>query len=71
MIERLESTLNRYNELSNELSKPEVLSNVELMTKLSKEQSSISEIVDKYKEYKKVLSDLEEAKELLNDKEMA
>ena len=55
MIERLETTLNRYNELSEELSKPEVLSNVELMTALSKEQASISEIVEKYKEYKKIL----------------
>ena len=71
MIERLEATLNRYNEITEELSKPEVLSNVELMTTLSKEQSSIKETVEKYKEYKKVLSDLEEAKELLNDKEMA
>ena len=71
MIERLETTLKRYNEISEELSKPEVLSNVELMTTLSKEQSQISEIVDKYKVYKKVLSDLEEAKELVNDKEMA
>ena len=71
MIERLETTLKRYNEISEELSKPEVLSNVELMTTLSKEQSQISEIVEKYKEYKKVLSDLEEAKELLNDPEMA
>ena len=52
MIERLETTLNRYNELSEELSKPEVLSNVELMTALSKEQAQISDIVDKYKEYK-------------------
>ena len=71
MIERLETTLKRYNEISEELSKPEVLGNVELMTTLSKEQSQISEIVEKYKEYKKVLNDLEEAKELLNDKEMA
>ena len=71
MIERLETTLKRYNEIAEELSKPEVLGNVELMTTLSKEQSQISEIVDKYKVYKKVLSDLEEAKELLNDKEMA
>lgn len=71
MIERLETTLKRFNEITEELSKPEVLNNVELMTTLSKEQSQISEIVDKYKDYKKVLSDLEEAKELLNDKEMA
>ena len=71
MIERLETTLKRFNEITEELSKPEVLNNVELMTTLSKEQSQISEIVDKYKVYKKVLNDLEEAKELLNDKEMA
>ena len=71
MIERLETTLKRYNELTEELSKPEVLTNVELMTTLSKEQSSISEIVEKYKQYKKTINDLEEANELLNDKEMA
>ena len=71
MIERLETTLKRFNEISEELSKPEVLSNVNLMTTLSKEQSSISEIVDKYKEYKTILNNIEEAKELLNDKEMA
>ena len=71
MIERLETTLNRYNELSNELSNPEIISNVEKMTALSKEQSQISEIVEKYKEYKKVDSELQDAKELLNDPEMA
>ena len=71
MIERLEATLNRYNELTNMLSSPEILGNVDKMTSLSKEQASIAEVVDKYKEYKKVDSDLEEAKELLNDPEMA
>ena len=71
MIERLEATLNRYNELTDLLSSPEILNNVEKMTSLSKEQASIGEVVDKYKEYKKVDSDLEEAKELLNDPEMA
>ena len=71
MIERLEATLNRYNELTSMLSSPEILGNVDKMTSLSKEQASIAEVVDKYKEYKKVDSDLEEAKELLNDPEMA
>jgi peptide chain release factor 1 len=71
MIERLEATLNRYNELTDLLSSPEILNNVEKMTSLSKEQASIGEVVEKYKEYKKVDSDLEEAKELLNDPEMA
>ena len=71
MIERLEATLNRYNELTDMLSSPEILGNVDKMTSLSKEQASIAEVVDKYKEYKKADSDLEEAKGLLNDPEMA
>ncbi|MBR2712988.1 MAG: peptide chain release factor 1 [Bacilli bacterium] len=70
MIERLEATLNRYNELTSLLSSPEILANVDKMTSLSKEQASIEEVVEKYKEYKKTDSDLNEAKELLNDPEM-
>ena len=71
MIDRLEATLDRYNYLTEELSKPETLNDIKKMTTLSKEQASLTEIIDKYKEYKKVLSDKEEAEELLNDKEMA
>lgn len=41
------------------------------MTLLSKERTSLEKTVEVYKEYKKVLSDIEEAKELLNDKDMA
>ena len=70
MIERLETTLARYNEIVNDLSKPEVLSDTKKMTFLSKEQASLEEVVEKYKEYKKVDSDLVEAEELLNDPEM-
>ena len=69
MIERLEVTLERYNFLTEELSKPEVLSDVKKMTTLSKEQSSLTEIIEKYTEYKRGLRDIEEAKERLNDKE--
>ena len=70
MIERLETTLARYNEIVNDLSKPEVLSDTKKMTSLSKEQASLEEVVEKYKEYKRVDSDLAEAEELLNDPEM-
>ena len=71
MIDRLEAALDRYNYLTEELSKTETINDIKKMTTLSKEQSSLTEVIDKYKEYKKVLSDKEEAKELLNDKEMA
>ena len=71
MIDRLEATLDRYNYLTDELSKPEIINDIKKMTTLSKEQSSLSEIVEKYKEYKKILSDISDAKDMLSDKEMA
>ena len=55
MIERLEQTLKKYNELKEELSKPETLSNINLLTTLSKEASSLEELVNVYVEYKNVL----------------
>ena len=71
MIDRLEATLEKYNSLTEELSKPEVLSDVKKMTSLSKEQASLADIIEKYKEYKNVVSDINDAKEMLDDKEMA
>ena len=71
MIERLETILNRYNELIAELTKMEVINDVKLMTSLSKEASSLETVVNLYKRYKEVLKNLEEAKELVNDPEMA
>ena len=51
MIDRLEATLEKYNSLTEELSKPEVLSDVKKMTSLSKEQASLADIIEKYKDY--------------------
>lgn len=71
MIDRLEATLKRYNEIGEELSNPEVISDIKKMTALSKERTSLEKTAYVYKEYKKVLDDIEEAKELLHDKDMA
>ena len=71
MIDRLEATLKRYNYLTEELSKPEILSDVKAMTTLSKEQASLKEIIERYKEYKQILEDIQAAKEMLNDKDMS
>lgn len=70
MINRLEAIQNRYNEISNELSSPEVISDIKKMTELSKEQRRLSQTVEIYQKYKTVLSDIETAKEMLNDKDM-
>jgi peptide chain release factor 1 len=70
MIERLEATLEKYNNLESELAKPEVLSDIKLTRQYSKEMSDLEDIVNCYKKYKKVLTGIEEAKEMVNDPEL-
>ena len=70
MIERLETTLQKYNELEQELTKPEVLSDVKKTREYSKEMSSLEDIVVCYKKYKKVLEDIESTKEMVKDPEL-
>ena len=70
MINRLESIQNKYNEITEELTKDETIKDIKKMTELSKEQRRLSETVDIYQKYKRILSDIEAAKEMLNDKEM-
>lgn len=70
MLERLETIEKRYNELNNELMKPEVISNIKETLRLTKEQASLKEVYNKYQEYKKVLNDIEDAKEMLKDPEI-
>ena len=71
MIERLEAINNKYKEIQNELSKPEVLSDIKRMTELSKEQTRLGNIVEVYNKYKQVNEDILSAKEMLHDSEMA
>ncbi len=70
MINRLEAILKRYNEITEELANPSVVSDIKKMTELSKEQRRLTPIVDIYKKYKQVLEDIEAAKEMLHDHEM-
>ena len=70
MIERLIAIEEKYNELSSQLSKPEVLSDIKKTLELSKEQASLKDAYDAYQKYKKIKSDLEEAKEMTKDKEL-
>ena len=70
MIERLEATLKKYNELQEELTKPEVLGDIKKTREYSKELSEIEDIVTCYKRYKKVLEDIENTKEMTKDPEL-
>ena len=70
MITRLENIEKRYNEISNELLKEEVVSDIKKMTELSKEQRRLSHTVELYHYYQKILSDIETAKEMEHDPDM-
>ncbi len=71
MIERLEKVKDRYDELNNDLMNPEIISDIKKSKEISIEIASIEDVVNCYIKYKKVISDLEEAKEMLSDKELA
>ena len=70
MIERLEATLEKYNKLQEELTKPEVLSDVKKTREYSKEMASLEDVVNCYKRYKKVLEEIESTKEMTKDPEL-
>ena len=70
MFERLEDIKKRSEFITNELTKPEVISDIAKTTKLSKEQSDLSEILQCYNEYLKAKEDYKESKELVNDPEL-
>lgn len=70
MKDRLETIIKKYNELTELLTKPEVLADYNKLKSLSKEQKDLEEIVKKYTEYQKCEQDIEEAKELVNDPEL-
>ena len=70
MIERLEEIEKKYIDLGEQLTKPETLQDVNLLTKLSKEQSKLEETVLTYREYKNTLSNIKEDTELLKDDEL-
>ncbi len=71
MKERLQAIEERYDEITLELSKQEVLSDIKKTTELSKEQASLKEAYEAYKKYKQIEADIAEAKELTKDSELA
>lgn len=67
---KLQPFIDRYNEISELLSSPDIASDIEKMTSLSKEQSSLEDIKTKATEYISTCDDIEENKLLLDDKEL-
>ena len=74
MIDRLKQVKEKYEQLTAELIDPNVLSDMNVWQKKSKEQSALAPIVEKYDEYIRVETDMKDAEEMLkseSDPEMS
>lgn len=67
-FDKLQAVADRYEELGELLSDPEVILDSQRFMKLSKEMGNIRETVEKYNHYKEVTSQIEENDELLHEK---
>ncbi|GAB3895531.1 peptide chain release factor 1 [Larkinella knui] len=65
MIDQLESIKERFEEVSQQIMMPEIVSDQKKYTKLSKEYKDLEKIVKQYQVYKKLLNDIDGAKDLL------
>ena len=70
MFQKLEAVEKRYDELTSKISDPEVISNQNEWKKMMKEHSDMEDVVAKYREYKKVVQNIDDAKTMLDDPEM-
>ena len=70
MLEKLEAIKMRWEEVERELSNPVTVSDMKRFTQLNKEYKDLGKIVDEYKVYKNVVSNIEANKEILaNEKD--
>lgn len=67
MFDKLEDLLIRFEEIMSELSEPDVASNPERFRILMKEQSSLTPIVEAYKEYKQCRQNIEDSLLMLEE----
>ncbi len=71
MLERIAQIEKTYQDINEQLSSPDVTSDIDAYTKLMKQHKSLGEIVEKYREVKKFQEDLDGAKEVLDATEDA
>src|SRR5471030_2414354 len=67
MFERLSQVETRYDELTRALASPELMNDSQKYQKTAKAHSEISDIVEKYREYKDLKRGIEESKAMLAD----
>jgi peptide chain release factor 1 len=67
MLERLAEIEKRYQELSGEMARPEVASDIRQLQALAQERASVEYLVAKYRQYKATAKSLKETRAMLSD----
>ena len=67
ILMRLARVEARYNELNDEMTQPEALSDHVRLTAMAREQTELGELVSRYREYQQIERSLEEARALLRE----
>lgn len=67
MIEKIQIVKQRYDEVSDLIIQPEIISDQKRYAQLSKEYKDLGDVVKKGEEYQTLLSNIEEAKEIIAD----
>ncbi len=65
ILDKLEVIKNRWEEIGEQMNDPEVMSDVKRFVKLNKDYRELEPVVNAYKEYKSIVSNIEGAKEVL------
>ena len=67
MLDRLAEIEKRYEELTTEMARPEVASDIRRLQALARERASVEELVSRYREYKATNKSLKETRAMLDD----
>ncbi|MBU3852096.1 MAG: peptide chain release factor 1 [Candidatus Paralactobacillus gallistercoris] len=67
IFEQLQGVVDRYDELQELMSDPDVIADTKRYMELSKEEGSIREVVSKYKHYRQVVKDIADSEEVLRE----
>ena len=70
LVDKLQVIEDKFMDLEQRISDPEVIARQDEWRKLTRQHSQLSETVETFREYKKVLQGLEEAMEVIEDKSM-
>ncbi len=69
MLDKLEAIYNRYRQLEEQLADPDIISDMDRYSKISKEYKDLKPLVEQYHAYAELLGNLNTAKEMLKEED--